>query len=141
MGLENILERAKAGAPFHLLSATEVVVGLGFAVNGIEKIFEGSYGIGTLSLVTSAIAGLGIKPLQKLANYQYTDYTRLKEVFERRGYDERIFRQRRHTRWSREVVRMAAKAAGVQKEVDDYFKEKGYRWYHFLPDIPNAKHY
>lgn len=52
----------------------------------------------------------------------------------RDGVQERILEQRVYSICQRDATKMAASDAGYKEEVKAYFRERGYRWYHIIPD-------
>lgn len=115
------------------------LIGLYFSFLGASKIFyllNISDKIITiipwfLLLVTSISLSI-IAELDVRGRYQ--NYKQVKEKLYKFGYDERIVRLYMHSNCQRDAVRVAGYDLGYHKVINKYFYDKGYRWYHILPD-------
>lgn len=65
---------------------------------------------------------------------RHREYKRIKAMFIKYGYRERILEPLARSRCQRDAVLMAARETGHHTKARDYFRGLGYRWYHILPD-------
>ena len=66
---------------------------------------------------------------------RHREYKRIKSMFVRYGYKERILEPLARSRCQRDAALLAAKETGYGIHARAYFMELGYRWYHILPDL------
>lgn len=69
------------------------------------------------------------------ARSRYQDYKRAKDLFFENGFKPRIAHLFIHSKCQRDAVRVAACDLGLLKPLEQYYRDKGYRWYHILPDF------
>ena len=61
---------------------------------------------------------------QNIAVEKFQEYKKVKQAFEKYGWDERIARTKSYSWCQRNAAKVAAKDAGFGKEVRDYFNKK-----------------
>ncbi|HMB63952.1 MAG TPA: hypothetical protein VKN36_12810 [Eudoraea sp.] len=64
---------------------------------------------------------------------RYQNYKRAKDLFYDHGYRPRIARLYMSSKCQRNAALEAAKELGIMPEVQEYYKNNGVKWYHFLP--------
>ena len=70
-----------------------------------------------------------------LAIVKMLEYDKVKSALYEHGWDKRIIEPKSHTWCQRNMTQVASDDTGFGKETRDYLYEKGYRWYHFRPDV------
>jgi len=65
---------------------------------------------------------------------RHREYKRIKAIFIRYGYSERILTQVARSRCQRDAALHAARETGHFDQAKAFFLSLGYRWYHILPD-------
>ncbi len=68
------------------------------------------------------------------ARSRYFEYARLLTLLRRHGWQERLVRPLCASRCQRDATKAAAIDAGYGREIVGYFKRRGYRWHHLIPD-------
>lgn len=63
------------------------------------------------------------------------EYRRLRAMFLRYGFRERILAAVARSRCQRDAAIRAASDAGYRMQAKAFFRSLGYRWYHILPDV------
>ena len=71
--------------------------------------------------------------LDALSRYQ--NFKQLRDQFYRFGFNNRIVKPMAKSRCQRIASILAASYVGNEEETKSYFKNLGYRWYHYLPDF------
>ena len=66
---------------------------------------------------------------------RHREYRRIKAMFVRYGFSERILRPLARSRCQRDAALHAARETGHLDKARSYFRGLGYRWYHILPDL------
>ncbi len=66
---------------------------------------------------------------------RHREYRRIKAMFIRYGFSERILRPLARSRCQRDAALHAARETGHLDKARSYFRGLGYRWYHILPDL------
>ncbi|BDQ35143.1 hypothetical protein [Pseudodesulfovibrio portus] len=66
---------------------------------------------------------------------RHREYRRIKAMFVRYGFSERILRPLARSRCQRDAALHAARETGHLDKARSYFRGQGYRWYHILPDL------
>ena len=69
------------------------------------------------------------------ARSRFQDYKRAKDLFFENGFRPRIAALFIHSRCQRDAARIAARDLGLERDLDRFFRDRGYRWYHILPDV------
>ncbi len=65
---------------------------------------------------------------------RYQDYKRAKDLFFENGFHPRIAGLFLRSRCQRDAAFVAASDLGYQAQIHTFYRQKGCRWYHFLPD-------
>lgn len=65
---------------------------------------------------------------------RYREYKRFRDLLRRHGYRPIILRAGSGSRCQRDAAMAAAKETGYQNQAEAYYRNRGYRWYHLLPD-------
>lgn len=65
---------------------------------------------------------------------RYREYKRIKAMFAKYGFNERILEPLARSRCQRDAAMLAARETGWDHPARRYFADLGYRWYHILPD-------
>eukprot|EP00831_Metopus_contortus_P046159 TRINITY_DN37048_c0_g1_i1.p1 TRINITY_DN37048_c0_g1~~TRINITY_DN37048_c0_g1_i1.p1 ORF type:complete len:187 (-),score=25.49 TRINITY_DN37048_c0_g1_i1:398-958(-) len=65
---------------------------------------------------------------------RHREYLRIKAMFLKYGFSERILRPLARSRCQRDAALHAARETGYFAQACSYFQARGYRWYHILPD-------
>lgn len=71
---------------------------------------------------------------QKDAVCRFQNYKRAKDLFFENRFKKRIANLFAVSRCQREAVKVAAADLGMAKDLTDYYRDLGYRWYHLIPD-------
>ncbi len=66
---------------------------------------------------------------------RFQNYKQVKDQLYFNGYQERLLKPLLRSSCQREAAILAGSELGIESEVKDYFYEKGYRWYHIIPDF------
>ena len=131
---ERILRYLKVGAFLHVMSILSVmilIVSARIAVEYyLEELFITSFLWGALALWALTIPFFS----QFDAYGRYQNYKQIKDALFEMGYDERLIRPFMHSKCQRDAVLIAGDDLGTGSEVRTYFRNRGYRWYHVLPD-------
>lgn len=103
-------------------------VGLAFLADGDlpQAIVLGCWGGGWLVVALFSLAD---------AVSRYREYRRIKAMFLKFGYSERILEPLARSRCQRDAAVFAAEETGHGDSARTYFARQGYRWYHILPDL------
>ncbi|WP_243547300.1 hypothetical protein [Pseudodesulfovibrio tunisiensis] len=128
------MRRIKAAPWPHGTALCSLLVALGLGVNASSSLAEGlrleaamvaCWAFGWL--VVALIAGAdGIS--------RHREYRRIKAMFARYGFNRRILAPVSASRCQRDAALLAAAETGHLAHARDYFRSRGYRWYHILPD-------
>jgi hypothetical protein len=84
------------------------------------------------------LAWLKIILSESLAARKYYEYRRVKNALSRHGWDKRIIEPKSYSWCQRHAAKAAAIDTGFKEEIDQYYKERGYKWYSFIPDYARA---
>lgn len=90
-----------------------------------QAVVLGCWGGGWLVVALFAVAD-GIS--------RHREYKRIKAMFHKFGYKERILEPLARSRCQRDAALFAADETGYGPRARAYFAQLGYRWYHILPD-------
>jgi hypothetical protein len=66
---------------------------------------------------------------------RYQNYKQVKDQVFINGYQKRLLKPLTRSSCQREAAILACEELGLGAEVKNYFWEKGYRWYHIIPDF------
>ncbi len=132
--LENVINLLRV-SPVQQLGAAilgGVMVLPGF--EAAERFSDGDYllaiGFSALTLWNLTVIGLSeATALPKLSQYK-----EVRKALAKFGWDPRIIEPKSHSWCQRHAARTAAVDSGYESEVNEFLAQKGYRWYHFLPD-------
>ena len=69
------------------------------------------------------------------ARSRFQDYKKAKDLFFKNGFNPKIANLFIHSKCQRDAALVAAGDLGVGPDLKRYYKKKGYRWYHILPDF------
>lgn len=69
------------------------------------------------------------------AGSRFQDYKKAKDLFFKNGFKPKIANLFIHSKCQRDAVKVAARDLGLETQLDQYYLNKGYRWYHILPTI------
>ena len=100
--------------------------GQGWAGKAAEAAALGWWGVCWLVVACFAVAD-GVS--------RHREYRRIKAMFRRYGFSERILKPLARSRCQRDAALHAARETGHFEAARSYFRALGYRWYHILPDL------
>ncbi|MBR9997317.1 MAG: hypothetical protein KFF73_00030 [Cyclobacteriaceae bacterium] len=66
---------------------------------------------------------------------RFQNYKMIRDLIFHHGFQGRIIRNFSHSKCQREAAYFAASDLGFKREIKEYFRESGYRWYHVFPDF------
>ncbi len=82
-----------------------------------------------------ALAALGVAIFAEAdARSRFQEYKRIRALLERYGWKRRIIDPVSFSRCQRDTAQVAAIKAGYGAQIKRYFYDRGYRWYHVVPD-------
>lgn len=122
-------------APFPHMT-TLSMAGLSF-ICGVEALYESDQGHGLTAFIFAILSALfawGICLCQADAFSRFREFERIRAILRRYGFRPRILHPVSSSRCQRDAALLAASEAGVRAQAMCYFRERGYRWYHILPD-------
>lgn len=108
---------ARTGALLHLVSGI-CLAGFFFVENEL---------VGFTAMAAFCFAQLD-------ARSRYQDYKRIKDLLYENGFQPKLVALFSASRCQRDAVRAAASDLGLTREVDTYFKQRGYSWRHVVPE-------
>lgn len=119
----------------------QLLAAVNFAIasrNGIvvaERFSQGNYDTAERSVAITllSLAFLGASEYSALSNF--SEYKKIKKALARHRWDSRIVEPKSHSWCDRHAARVAAIDSGHKSEIDEYYAEKGYKWYHIFPDF------
>jgi hypothetical protein len=76
----------------------------------------------------------GVVLCQADAFSRFREFKRVRAMLARYGFNPRLLRPVSSSRCQRDAALLAARETGYRVQAVRYFKERGYRWYHILPD-------
>lgn len=120
------------------LPSLAFVLALGLAFLLLHKKIQ-FYNLQQYGLVI-ALAALGLLVLFLLGSAlldalnRYREFKRLRILFQRHGFQPRLFSCFSGSRCQRDAIQAAAEDSGFKQEIGLYFQKLGYRWYHLWPD-------
>lgn len=137
--LKDIVNFARL-SPFQQIGAVLYCVNSAWSGRvALQGVKEGNYpvaaGMAAISLFTLALAGVA----EHTAIRQLSKYKKIKYSLEKDGLDKGKLEHESHSWCRRNIVKVAAKDSGYEDQVRDYFKEKGYKWYHLFPDYTTIR--
>ena len=66
---------------------------------------------------------------------RFQNYKQLKDQIYFNGYQERLLKPMLRSSCQRDAALITCDELGLEKEIRDFFKGRGYRWYHIIPDF------
>ncbi len=66
---------------------------------------------------------------------RFQNYKKLKDQLYDYGFQSKLLKPFMISRCQREAAMVAAKELGMGKRLKEFINQKGYRWYHFVPDF------
>jgi hypothetical protein len=69
------------------------------------------------------------------ARSRFQDYKRAKDLFFENGFKPRIAKIYIYSKCQRDAARIAAKDLGLLEQLDCFYQNQGYHWYHIFPDF------
>lgn len=125
----------KVGNFLHIVA----LLAFSFDVVAISKLFVLSYSSSpvTYMLWVSVLVIFGsMFVLAELDGYsRFQNYKQVKDQVYMNGYQERLLKPLTRSSCQREAAILACEELGLSIEVKRYFWEKGYRWFHIIPDF------
>lgn len=70
-----------------------------------------------------------------LAIGKIDEYNKIINALEEYGWSARLIEPKSHSYCQRKIAQAASDDAGYGNETRNYLNEKGYKWYHFFPDV------
>ncbi len=132
--MKNILNKIKVAPIQFSLMGLNATFGTCISFDALENYANGEIMLGTIE------AGLSLVTLKTFfiqKNYykkKIEEYKKVKSALEKYGWDRRIVKTKRNSWCQRHLAQIASDETGYGEQTKNYFYEKGYRWYHFLPD-------
>lgn len=131
---KRIISYLRAGCLLHLITLFEMVFfsGLYFTFD-IFSWLKSDF----LFLKLVALSPTVCMPLfaQLDARSRYQDYKLVKDHLHVYGFQRRILKPFLKSRCQRDAAKAAASELGMSQQCEDYFKGRGYKWYHIYPDM------
>ena len=132
--LNKISSKIKIAPMQSTLIGLNLSLGTLMGLDVIKNYYDGDFIIGTTEIALSLI-NYKIYQIQKnSAKKRINEYKKVKRILKKRGWDERIIEKKMHSWCQRYATQIASNEVGYGEQTKNYFYEKGYRWYHFLPD-------
>jgi hypothetical protein len=125
----------KVGYLLHLISLLGVVMAIFFLKFTKVAILNNQL---PQQLLYGYLAAYGaVLPIfaQLDARSRYQNYKLIKDKLHRYGFSARIIDPFTWSRCQRDAIQVAANDLGYKKQMQDYFKKLGFKWYHVLPRI------
>ena len=132
--LESMVKYVRVSPLLHSSSLVTSGVGIYSTIESIQNFSDGNYLSGSLYAAVSAVGYAATTIFQLDSRARFRLYERLVKIFEERGYNERVLEIMTTSRCQRGAAKYAAADVGLKDEVDNFFTEKGYRWYHLIPN-------
>ena len=124
----------KVGKSLHIIA----FIGIGIFYIGVKNfIFEPISSFDLLNYFWLYLISLGftLPIFAELDAYgRYQDYKLIKETIYKNGYDDRLIKIFMSSKCQRDSVLVAVDDLMYRNRTEDFFYNKGYRWYHILPD-------
>lgn len=99
-----------------------------------ESISQRNDEVGAIFLTVSTLINLSVLGFNEvLAVGNYLIYRQVRQALARHGWDERIIEPKSYSWCQRNAARTAAIDNGYGDEINQYFREQGYKWYHIIP--------
>ena len=131
---ERVLRYLKVGAFLHLMSILSLIILFTSAHIAIEffqeDLFIKSFFWGALALWAMTIPFFS----QFDAYGRYQNYKQIKDALFEMNFDTRLIKPFMYSKCQRDAVLIAGDDLGFGREIRDFYRDQGYRWYHILPD-------
>ncbi|MFP4226542.1 MAG: hypothetical protein ACLFRF_07410 [Desulfobacterales bacterium] len=124
----------RAGLLLHVMTIMELAVLAAFAPALLWFQAESAAGAVLNMAISAFLISLPIFS-QLDARSRFQSYKRVKDSLVKHGFDPRILRPFIKSRCQRDAVLAAADELGCKPQCRSYFRSRGYRWYHILPDF------
>ena len=132
--MENLARFYKVGKFLHFVAVFAFVVALFALVQLLVIDTEAPWVFYTY--LTAMVLFMNMAILAEMDGYsRYQNYKQVKDQLYFNGYQERLLKPLLRSSCQREAAVLAGTELGLEKEVKDYFYNKGYRWYHIIPDF------
>lgn len=132
--LENLLIYAKV-APFPHCSALSFGLATLFLLKFAEKQLLRRNYFGGMVWGFMALFFLFITLFAEAdARSRFQEYQRVRDLLQRYGWNRRFIKPISRSRCQRDAIQVAAERAGYKTEVIQFYRDRGYRWYHIIPD-------
>ena len=127
----------------HMVCLTAQATALALARFGLAFWSEDRFLEGAAFLVLSVCWAFGGLCAEMDGLARYREYQRIRLIFVRYGYKERVLTLVARSRCQRDAALLAAREAGCHGPARSFFRARGYRWYHVLPDkiVANPFHF
>lgn len=80
--------------------------------------------------------GLSVAVISQLDAFgRFQNYKQLKDKFYEYGFNLKLLRPFMFSKCQRDAILIASEDFESKDKAKKYFNEKGYRWYHILPDV------
>lgn len=107
--------------------------------SAIKDYSQGNIGAGITNTL-GALANIGFFLFNEyLAVGKMKEYCKIKNILEENSWDEGLIERKSHSWCQRNIVQIASNNVGFGNETKEYLCEKGYRWYHFVPEFYVSK--
>ncbi|MGB5531344.1 MAG: hypothetical protein WBQ32_15355 [Ignavibacteriaceae bacterium] len=133
--LKLIIRYGKVGKLLHFVAFWALVVSAYsfLRLNNLEYNADPFLWITWLALLI-ILFNMGI--LAELDGYsRFQNYKQVKDQMFLNGFQERQLKPLLKSSCQREAAILAGDELGIGKEVRNYFLQKGYKWYHIIPDF------
>lgn len=121
-------------SPVHqLLAAVNFATAADLGMAAAEKISQGNYDTAARLVATTLFNLAILGSNEALVVVKLSEYNKIKEALLRHGWDKRIIEPKSHSWCQRHAARLAAIDSGYKEEIDNYYSEEGYKWYHVIP--------
>jgi len=132
--LNNTARYIKAAPWPYMTGLSSLALACGLGVSGLSRLSIGS--MTEAAILGCWSGGWIVIALFAMADgcSRHREYKRIKAMFIRYGYSERILELLTSSRCQRDAALLAASETGHGVDANNYFTGLGYRWYHILPD-------
>jgi hypothetical protein len=125
----------KVGILLHVISIAGLLVFLKFGKIALVSLNQGFvqalFFNGSISIYGFVI--IIFTQLDAISRFQ--NYKLAKDLFFEKGFQKRIANLFISSKCQREAIMVAANDLGISEELEFYFKEMGYCWFHVIPAI------
>ncbi len=130
-----VVNYLRAGKLLHLITILEILVIVILLPLLLQK--DPGPGMAGMALQYYAVCFLLSLPVlsQLDARSRFQNFKKIKDAFYLRGFDPRILKPVLKSSCQRQAALLASTKTGYGVQCRQYFKSKGYRWYHLFPDF------